>query len=224
MNKNKTITIVVALIIILGIIITLTSGFNVNFMTKKHEQILLNLEKQFNVSDIRDITNEIFNGQEVQIEPVEVIEEQVMISTNKITDEQKNNLVKKINEKYGTELKAEEVKAESVPKTKLRDYIIPHIWEMIFATILVVVYECIKYKKLKVLKTLVQTILGIVIVQLLTFSIVAITRIPVGNNIVSIMFVAYIVSVFGLTTMFENKLQKLKLEEGKKKKNAIEVK
>lgn len=216
MNKNKTITIIIALIIILGIIITLTKGFNVEMIAKKHNQIEFDLGKEFNIEDIKTITDEIFENETVEIQKVEAYEEQVLISTKKITDEQKNNLITKINEKYGTELKAEEIEVEKVPKTKLRDYITPHIWEFVLATILVVIYVSIRYKKLSILKVIIQTILGIVIFELLAFSIVAITRIPVGSNLITIAFVVYVISLLGVTSMFEKRLQNLKLQEAKK--------
>ena len=216
MNKNKIITIILSLIIVLGIVITLTSGFNVDILSKEHKEIQLDLEKEFEASDIKDIAKEVFEGQAVEIQKVEVYEEQVLISTEEITDEQKSNLVTKINEKYQTEIKAEDVTVITVPKIKLADYITPHIFEFILVTIVVAIYMCIRYKKLGFLKVLVQTILGIIIAESLAFSVLAITRIAVGNNLVVVMFVIYAVTLFALTNMFENKLQKMKLEETNK--------
>ncbi|MBR3002082.1 MAG: hypothetical protein IKF38_00700 [Clostridia bacterium] len=215
MNKNKTITIITALIIVLGLIITLTAGFNVEMITKEHKELHLDIGKDFKIEDIKNITKEVFEGKKVEIQKVEAFEDQVLISVEEITDEQKNNVVSKINEKYGTEIKAEETTINTVPKANLKDYIIPHIMEFVWATVLVVLYMCIRYKKLKVLTVLVQTILGIAIAEAFAFSILAITRIPVGANLVAVMFVIYAVAILALTYMFENNLQKIKLEESK---------
>lgn len=217
-NKIKTITIVIALIIILGIIITLTAGLNIDMMTRSHKQVQLNIGKEIDLNDIKTITGEVFEGQTVENQKVEVYGEDVLISTSEITEEQKNNLVTKINEKYETELKSEEITISSVPRMHIKDYITPHILEFVIVTIIIALYTVIRYKKLGFLKVLVQTILGIVIIELLVFSMVAICRVPVGSNIVSIMFVTYAIAVLGLATMFENKYKKLKLEEENNKK------
>lgn len=213
MNRNKIITIIISLIIILGIIITLTAGFNANIMTKEHKAIELNIGKEFKVEELKEITNAVFNGQQVEIEKVEIYGEQVLISTNDITEEQKTDLISKINEKYGTELKAEDVTIQIVPKANLKDYLTPHIVEFVVATVLVVLYACIRYKKLGFLKVGIQTVLGIVILEMLVFSLLVITRIPVGTNLVPVMFVTYVMAILGLTMMFEDKLKELKLKE-----------
>lgn len=213
MNRNKIITIIISLIIILGIIITLTAGFNVNMKTKEHKAVELNIGKEFKIEDLKEITNAVFNGPTVEIEKVEIYGEQVLISTYDITEEQKNELVSKINEKFETEIKAEDVTINTVPKANLKDYLTPHIVEFVVATVLVVVYACIRYKKLGSLKIAAQTVLGIVILEMLVFSILVITRIPVGVNLVSVMFVTYVMAILGLTMMFEDKLKELKLKE-----------
>lgn len=218
MEKNKKITIVVAAIIVIGMIVALTAKFNVDMMTKAHKQVQLDLKTEFNVSDIKEITNEVFNGQTVEIQKVEIYEKQVLISTNKITDDQKNDLVTKINEKYGTEISNDDTQIVSVPKTKLSDIVTKYIWTFILTTILIIVYMVLRYKKIGALKVLIQTVLGIVILELLVMSIIAIVRIPVGVNLPSIMFVTYVCSVVALTTMFENQLKKIKAEEAKNKK------
>lgn len=213
MSKNKIITIIVSLIIVVGIIITLTAGFNANMMTKEHKAIELNLGKEFKVEELKEITNAVFNGPKVEIEKVEIYGEQVLISTNDITEEQKTDLISKINEKYGTELKAEDVTIQTVPKANLKDYLTPHIVEFVVATILVVIYACVRYKKLGFLKVAIQTVLGIVIFEMLVFSLLVITRILVGANLVPVMFVTYVMAILGLTMMFEDKLKELKLKE-----------
>ena len=192
MEKNKKITIIVAAIIVIGMIVALTAKFNVDMMTKAHKQVQLDLKTEFNVSDIKEITNEVFNGQTVEIQKVEIYEKQVLISTEQITDDQKNNLVTKINEKYGTEISNDDTQIVSVPKTKLSDIVTKYIWTFILTTILIIVYMVLRYKKIGALKVLIQTVLGIIILELLVMSIIAIVRIPLGANLPSIIFVTYV--------------------------------
>lgn len=219
MNRNKKIAILVALVIIIGIIVALTAKFNVDLMTKEHAQVQLDLKKEFNISDVKEITKEVFNGQDVEIQKVEVYGKQVLISTNEITDEQKNNLVTKINEKFETEISNDSTQVVTVPRTKLTDIVTKYIWTFVITTVLVVIYMIIKYRKLGALKVLLQTVVVAIALELFVFSISAITRIPIGVNIPSIMFTTYVISLFGLTSMFEENLKQLKAEEAKNTKN-----
>ena len=76
----------------------------------------------------------------------------------------------------------------------------------------------VKYRRISPLKAAVQVVLGVVMLELLVISLLAITRIPVGKNLVSIIFVTYAIGTVGMTSMLENKLQKMKAEEESKKK------
>ena len=216
--NNKKITIVFALIVIIGIIVILTAGFNVEMMTKEHKQVQLDLTKEFNISDIKEITKDVFNGQTVEIQKVEIYEKQVAISTEEITDEQKTNLITKINEKYQTEINAYSTEVITVPRQKLMDILTPYISAFVITTILVVLYVMVKYRRISPLKAAVQVVLGVVMLELLVISLLAITRIPVGKNLVSIIFVTYAIGTVGMTSMLENKLQKMKAEEESKNK------
>lgn len=217
MNKKSKITILAyVIIIVIGIVVALTAGFNVDMMTREHKQLQLNLKTEFNVADVKQITDEVFKGQTVEIQKVEIFERQIAISTNDITDDQKNNLITKLNEKYGTDIKAENIEVIIVPNEKVMDILTPYVWTFILTTAVIVLYVAIRYKKLGVLKVSIQMVLGIVLLEGVTMSLIAITRIPVGHNLPSIIFTTYTISVVALTSTLENKLQKLKEEEAKK--------
>lgn len=216
MKKNKIIIILLALVIVAGIIVALTAGFNLDMSTKEHSQIVVKLEKEYNISDIEEMTNEILKDQPVEIQKAGQFEEDIVISSDDITDEQKNDIVSIINEKYETEVDSADVEIVTIPRTRLSDMLTPYIWTFVIATILVVIYFAIRYKQLGIVKAIVLPIILILITEMLTLSIIAITRILIGSSLVSIVFVAYVMPVFACTTIFENKLQKLKAEKNKK--------
>lgn len=217
-KKNKLVAaIILALVVIAGIIITCTIGFNVEMQTKEHKQIQFYLQKEFNISDIREITNEVFPAQEVIIQKVEAFEDSVQISALEITEEQENNLVTKLNEKYELNLTAEDQEIVTVPKTRISDILRPNIMPFVIATIIILLYFAIKYRKLRILKVILKTIITLAISEALLLSIIAITRIPVGKYTVSMIFAVYVLALGILTSKLENKLQKTKLEEQNKK-------
>lgn len=204
-NKTKILILLIVIIIVAGIAITLTKGLNFDLRYEETKKVELYLQKEFEISDIKQITNEVMPDQKVLIQKVEVFEDTISIISKDITDEQKNNLVNKINEKYGTELTADSIQIESIPHTRGRDIIKPYILPFVIATVIILVYIAIRYYKLGVMKILLETIGILVLAQVLLLSIMAIVRIPVGRITISLAIAIYILTLLGITSYFEKK-------------------
>ena len=216
--KSKQLKIIlIALVIIAGIVIIAVEGFNFDLKYQDTQRVELYLKTEFNIADIRQITNEVFGNQKVMIQKVEVFEDSVSITTTSISDEQKNNLITKINEKYGTELTTEDTTIENIGHTRGRDIIKPYIIPFAIAVIIVLVYLGIRYYKLVIVKVIGKSIGIMVLAQVLLFSIIAITRIPIGRLTIPMVMLVYLLTLFGITNMFEKNLSKKKLEENKDK-------
>ena len=216
--KSKQLKIIlIALVIIAGIVIIAVEGFNFDLKYQDTQRVELYLKTEFNIADIRQITNEVFGNQKVMIQKVEVFEDSVSITTTSISDEQKNNLITKINEKYGTELTAEDTTIENIGHTRGRDIIKPYIIPFAIAVIIVLVYLGIRYYKLVIVKVIGKSIGIMVLAQVLLFSIIAITRIPIGRLTIPMVMLVYLLTLFGITNMFEKNLSKKNLEENKDK-------
>ena len=204
-NKTKILILLIVIIIVVGIAITLTKGLNFDLRYEDTKKVELYLQKEFEISDIKQITNEVMPDQPVLIQKVEVFEDTISIISKDITDEQKNNLVNKINEKYGTELTADSIQIESIPHTRGRDIIKPYILPFVIATVIILVYIAIRYYKLGVMKILLETIGILILAQALLLSIMAITRIPVGRVTIPLVIAIYILTLLGITSYFEKK-------------------
>ncbi len=212
-KKTKIVAFLIAIVIIVGIIVTLTMGLNFDLRYQEAKQIKLYLGKDFEISDIKQITNEILSHQSVMIQKIEVYEDTVNILTNEITEEQKNNIINKVNEKYGTELSADSIQITTIPHTKGRDIIKPYVSPFILATVVILVYMAIRYYKLGVIQTVLKTIIFLVITQGVLLSVMAIVRIPIGRLTIPMVLAVYILSLVGITTYFEKRLREKKKEE-----------
>ncbi len=206
-KKSKIIITIITLIIIAGIIVTLTVGLNFDLSYKDSKRIELYLQKDFSVSDIKQITDEVLQGEEVIIQKVEVYEDTVSIRAKEITDEQKQNLVNKVNEKYGIELSADSIEIESIPNTRGRDIIRPYIVPFIVVTLIVLVYMAARYNKLGMIKVIFKTIIISVVAQALLLSIMAITRLEIGIITIPLVITVYLLTLIGLTAYFEKQLK-----------------
>lgn len=219
-NKNIIIGILIAIIIIAGIAVTLTIGLNFDLKYQETKQIQLNLGTEFNIDDIKQITNEVLPGQNVMIQKVEVFEDAVSIVSNNITDEQKQSIIEKINEKYETaEIEADTIEIETIPHTRGRDILKPYIAPFVLATFIILVYMAFRYKKIGSIKTIFKTLGIIILMQLVLFSIIAIARIPVGRVTIPLVLGVYLLTLIGITTNLEKELKtKVSEEENKNKK------
>ena len=213
-NKMKIWSILILAVIVVGIIFITTKGFNFDLRYKESQRIQIDLEKNFEISDIKKILDEIKPNEEILIQKVEVFEDSVAITANEITEEDKTSIINKVNEKYGTELKAESIEIKTIPHTKLSDIVTPYIVPFIISTILILVYISIRYRKLELVKVLIKTILTIIILQATFISIIAITRIPVGKIVIITDIVLYMITFGGIMCKFEK--EKGKIEDSEK--------
>ena len=217
-NKKIIIGILIAIILIAGIAITLTIGLNFDLNYQETKQIQLNLGTEFDKNDIKGITDEVFSGQKVMIQTVEVFKDAVSIRTTDITDEQKQSLIDKINEKYeSAEIEADSVEIETIPHTRGRDIVKPYIAPFALATFIILVYMAFRYKKIGSTKTILKTLGMIILMQAILLSIIAIARIPIGRVTIPLVLGVYLLTLIGLTTSFEKQLKTKVSEEEKKK-------
>ena len=216
--KSKQLKIIlIALVIIAGVVMIAVKGFNFDLKYQDTQRVELYLKTEFNISDIRQITDEVFGNQKVMIQKVEVFEDSVSITTTSISDEQKSDLITKINEKYGTELTAEDTTVEDIGHTRGRDIIKPYILPFAIAVIVVLIYLGIRYHKLSIAKVIAKSIGIMALAQILLFSVMAITRIPIGRLTIPMVILVYLLTLFEITNMFEKNLSKKKLDESKDK-------
>lgn len=217
MKKTKNIFIILIgiIIIIAGIIMTVIKGFNFDIRYEGGKRLEITIGKKFENSEIEEIAKQEI-GTDVLVQKIEIYEDAVTISAKDITEEQKNNIVTKINEKYGTELTEENSQIIIVPHARLRDLAKPYILPFIISTVIILVYMMIRYYKLHIVKVLAKT-LGIVLLwQVLLFSVISITRIPIGRLTIPMVLTIYILSFVYCTSKFEKQLAETKISEEKK--------
>lgn len=211
-KSAKIIIALIAIILIAGTIMICTKGlvFGLNYEDSKKVEI--NLGKQFEEKDIKEITNDVFGKQPVLIQAIEVYKDAVSITTTEITDDQKADLITKLNEKYGTDISADDITIEANAHIRGRDIVKPYIVYFAIATVIVLVYLSIRYYKLNSLKVLAKSIGIMLLTQLILLAIIAIARIPIGVLTMPVVLLIYVLSTYICTAKFDKDLDK-KLQE-----------
>ena len=214
-TKTKILIALIAIILIAGTVMIFTKGLAFELKYQDNQKVELNIGKTFEEKDIKSITNDVFGKQPVMIQAIEVYKDALSITTTQITDEQKTELVTKINEKYGTEISADDVTIEDIAHIRGRDIIKPYIMPFSIATVIILVYLAIRYNKLNSLKVLLQTAGIIVLSQLVLLGIIAITRMGIGEVTIPAILVVYVLSTYICTRKFDTDLENKLTEENK---------
>lgn len=217
---KKVIYAILICIIIAGIVVVATIGLNADLIYSKNVELDITIEKEFNKSDVETIAKEVFGGENVIVQEIELYGDLVSIKVPdnlseedlKAKTEELNN---KINEKYELENKVDDIVVTHNPKIKLSSMILPYTVTLSISMVIILVYVAIRYKKLGVLKTLVTYILWILASELALLSIIAITRYPVDRIVIpmGLLLLVAILTILGFIN--ENKLANLSIEEKK---------
>ena len=96
------------------------------------------------------------------------------------------------------------------PKVKLSSLIKRYILPFGISTIAIVIYQMIRFKKLGATKTLLTTIIVLMLIGLTYASLIAITRIPINKLIIPIGMAIYVITIIVLNMKYEKKLEENK--------------
>lgn len=214
-KSTKILIALIAVILIAGTIVIFAKGLSFDMKYQEHYRVEVNLGKEFNKKDIKQITNEVFGKQKINIQAIEVYKDAVSITTTQITDEQKTDLIAKLNEKYETKIEASNIQIEYMPHIRGREILKPYVIPFIITTIIILAYFAIRYVKLNSLKVLVQSTCIIILAQLILLGIMAITRMPIGIFTIPFVLIVYIISTYICVEKFEDELnKKIQKEQG----------
>ena len=203
-NKNLIIYIVICLIIIAGVAVWESKGFRTEMQFAPRKQIELTNYTGIEISEMESIVSEVLGNTKYIVQPVETFGNAVVIEAKDITEEQRNQIVSKFNEKYGTELKNENIEIKYIPFTRIKDVIKRFLLPGIITLAMALIYFIIRFRKIGWKKVTIKTLLLPAVSELLLFSIISIIRTPFSRLTVALGIGLYIVSIITLTVMFEN--------------------
>ena len=207
---KKIVKILLICLIIVGVICAVTLNFNVGLKYSENTQIGINIGKEFEVKDVKNIAKEIFNGP-IMVQYIELYRDMVEITVKDATDEQISDLNNKINEKYEITNEIADIEVTRNAKIDFKSFIKPYIAPILITLAIIIVYAMIMFRKIGIFNVLYNLAINIVGSQALLFSIYAITRLPINRITPVIAIVVYIISILGSMVYFnKEKLAQVK--------------
>lgn len=214
-NSNKIVCIVVIAIIIVGLISYATKKFNMELIYSNRDQIIVSNEKEIDLNKVTRIAKDILTDRRVSVRKVDKFSNSVEIIAAYISNEEKENLIAKINEECGTEIANDAVEIKTIADNKVIDLIKPYLIPGAITLGVLLAYFLLIYHNIGILKVIIFTCLIPIISELVLFSVVAIARIPFGRITSAIAVGVYLISIMGLTYKFQNDKKNLVLENKK---------
>ena len=208
-SGNKIIYIIVAVLILVGAIVCGIKGFNIELFYMPRQEMIISNNTGLDSSKVLEIAKSVLGNQKVKVQEVERFGNSVQITSTSISDEEKQNIITKINEEYSLDISADEVTKTEVPATRIRDILNPYILPGSISIIVILLYFIIVYHKIGIYKVVFKTILIPVITEVTYYSIIAITRLPFGRIVNAIALGLYIVSIGMLTICFKKAKESL---------------
>lgn len=206
-NSKKIVVLGMILLVLAGIIVVALKGFDVSLMFGKHESIEIRLDSKIDFNVVDEICSEIFTGKEYVVKELEVFGDSVQINVQSITDDEKTNLINKINERFGTTKTVEDLKISSVSNKRIRDVAKPYIVPMLCTYVIVYIYMVIRFRKVNGLKRVRDLIWKFLLLQAILLSIIAIARISVNDFVINTLVVIAILQLVSYVTHSETLLK-----------------
>ena len=204
MKKRNVIILAIAMIIIIaGVIVTFTIGFNKQLRYQESQKIDIYVASEVDVKKIKDIANEVL-GRNNMVQTIEIYQDMVTIRAKSISDEQKDTIVNKVKENYEFEQTAENTEISNIPATRIRDMFKKYVLPFVLSFVIILVYMVVRYHEKGILNVLLQTIGIQALCEILLISLIAITRIPVGVYTPTLILIVYLASITYTVIRIEN--------------------
>ena len=217
MKSTKKIGLIIAaIIIIVGAIVCKTKGFNIELTYANRQQMNVSSSTELDVKKIEEISKSILTDRKVRVQKLERFGNAVQIIAETISDEEKQNVINKINEECGTDISNDDTKIVTIPNTRIRDILKPYILPSIITFAAVLLYFVIMYHKLGLRRVLLKGIFTPLIAELVYYSLIAITRVEFGRITNSLGIGLYILAVGMLAIKFQGQKEKLPKNNDKK--------
>ena len=146
------------------------------------------------------------------MQDVEYFGEMVLITLSSPTDEQIDNFLAKVNEKYSLDYDRDDLNIVSMPAVTVQEVINPYILPIVLSVIIAIVYIAIRYHSLGIMKMIGKTLLAIILVQAILVSLYLILNLPIDVSIVPAVLIGLGIS-FLYVTNENNQLLEVKQQE-----------
>ncbi len=213
-GSKKIILLGIILLIIAGIVVVALKGVKVSLILQQHEEINIYIGKPIDIQDMKSICKEVFKDKRFVVRDLDIFTDAYSINVESVINEEKDELISKVNEKFGVNITTEDISEKNVSNIRIRDIVKPYIKPVLISTVLMAVYVVIRFRKESAIKLLGKILGIIVLTEAVIFSIIAVLRVPLSATMINLMAVIAVIEL----CLYINKLETRKLGKNEKYK------
>lgn len=202
-GSKKIILLGIILLIIAGIVVVALKGVKVSLILQQHEEINVYIGRPTDIKDMKNICKEVFKDKRFVVRNLDIFADAYSINVESFINEEKDELINKINEKFGVNITTDDISEKSVSNIRVRDIVKPYIKPVLITTVLMAVYLVIRFRKENALKLLGKMFGIIILTEAVIFSIIAVLRIPLSATMINLMAVIAVIEL----CLYINKLE-----------------
>lgn len=217
--KNKLLYIVLIIVIIIGAIVYKAKGFNKELNYSSRQEFEISAASTFDVSKVESIAKEILSNRKVKVQKVERFDNALEIISTEISEEEKQNIINKVNEEYNENISNEGISIITITSTRVLDIFKPYVFTAIISLIIVMLYFLLLYNKIGIKKVLINGISIPILAELAYYSLIIIVRIPLGRVTNCVAVGIYLLTIGALSICFQNEKEKMIIKEENEKEN-----
>ncbi len=213
-GSKKIILLGIILLIIAGIVVVALKGVKVSLILQQHEEINVYIGKPTDINDMKDICKDVFKDKRFVVRNLDIFADAYSINVESVINEEKDELIKKVNEKFAVNITTDDISEKTVSNIRIRDIVKPYIKPVLISAVLMAVYVVIRFRKENAFKLL-GKILGIIILtEAVIFSVIAVLRIPLSAMMINLMLVIAVIEL----CIYINKLETRSFKKAEKYK------
>lgn len=186
-----------------------TLKFNIGLKYSNNVQLGVNIGKDFDIKDIKNIASEVFENQRVIVQYIELYRDMVKITVEDATDEQIELLNNKINEKYEIENEVSSIEVTKNDGVDLKNLVKQIAIPVAISAIIIIAYAMLVFRKIGVWVVLYRLLIALVGTQAILMSVYAIVRLPVNNITPIVSIVVYILTVLSCMMSFQREKERV---------------
>lgn len=202
-GSKKIILLGIILLIIAGIVVVTLKGVKVSLILQQHEEINIYIGKPTDIKDMKNICKEVFKDKRFVVRNLDIFTDAYSINVESVINEEKDELISKVNEKFGVNITTDDISEKTVSNIRIRDIVKPYVKPVLISAVLMAVYVVIRFRKENAFKLLGKILGMIILTEAVIFSVIAVLRIPLSATMINIMAVIAVIEL----CLYINKLE-----------------
>lgn len=180
------------------------------------QTIRVKIGEEYTVEDVQAIAKEVFGKDDIKVEKEQDNTAYATIDVNLITEQERDALNSKINEKYNLSNEASSISVSNIitvsniPRVRIIDMAKQYLVYTLIATALVLVYFVIRYNKLGIKKIIIEFFATVILAEVLFTSIITIIRLPINKLFIIALFAIYMLMLAYINGKYISQAEKIK--------------